>query len=92
MNPMHYIEQSTTYQAILRQSREVGRAEGRLEEGRRLLLKLGGRKLGAPDEETRAAIEALVDLDVIEGVPGEANRPDELGGVAEPTMNAGRFQ
>ena len=68
MTPMDSIEQSTTYQAILTKGREVGRAEGRLEEGRRLLLKWGGRRFGAPDAKTRDANEALADLDVIEAL------------------------
>ena len=68
MIPMRCVEQSSTYQAILRDGREMGRAEGRLDGGRRLLLKLGGMKFGPPDAESRAAIEALADPDEIEAL------------------------
>jgi len=52
------MRESTTYQAIL--------AEGKAEEGRRFLLKLGRKRFGAPEERTVEAIEALEDLGRIE--------------------------
>ncbi len=52
------MEQSTTYQAIVRRGRE----EGRLEGARRFLLVVGEAKFGPPDAATRAAIKALGDL------------------------------
>jgi hypothetical protein len=52
------MEQSTTYQGILRRGRE----EGRIEEARRLVLLLGELKFGAPDDATRSVIEALDDV------------------------------
>jgi predicted transposase YdaD len=56
------MEESATYQAIVRRAREEGREEGRAEEARRLLLLLGEPKLGPVDDATRAAIEGLSDL------------------------------
>lgn len=48
---------SLTYQAIL----EEGRAEGRAEEARELLIELGSSRYGAPDARTLAALRAIND-------------------------------
>ncbi len=48
------MEQSTTYQAIVRR--------GRAEEARRMLLLLGESKFGPADPTTRAVIESIEDL------------------------------
>ena len=40
-----------------------GRAEGEVEEARKILLGLGRKKLGQPDEQVLAAIAAIGDLD-----------------------------
>lgn len=56
------MEQSTTYQGIVRRGRE----EGRTEEARRLLLLLGESKFGPPDAATLAALESLGDLAQLE--------------------------
>ncbi len=52
------MEQSATYQAIVRR--------GRAEEGRRLLLLLGETKFGPPDVAARAALESIDDLAQLE--------------------------
>jgi predicted transposase YdaD len=52
------MEESATYQAIVRRGREEGRAEGE----RRALLLQGEAKFGPPDAAARAAIEAVSDL------------------------------
>jgi hypothetical protein len=51
---------STTYQAILK--------EGRQEEARRLLLRQGTRRFGAPDAAVIAAVEAIDDVDRLESL------------------------
>jgi hypothetical protein len=56
------MEQSATYQAIVRRGREEGRAE----EARRLLLLQGETKLGPPDPAALAAIEGTDDLAQLE--------------------------
>jgi len=56
------MEQSTTYQAIVRRGREEGRAE----EARRMLLLQGETKFGPPDPDTRAVIESIDDLTRLE--------------------------
>ena len=60
------MRESTTYQATLREGREEGLNEGRVGEAQRLLLRLGGIRFGPPDETTRAAVEAIRDLDRLE--------------------------
>lgn len=52
------MEQSTTYQAIVRR--------GRAEEARRLLLLQGESRFGPPDAATREAIESMGDLAQLE--------------------------
>jgi hypothetical protein len=52
------MEQSATYQAIVRR--------GRAEEARRVLLLQGEQKFGPPDDATRAAIETIGDLTKLE--------------------------
>jgi hypothetical protein len=56
------MEESVTYQAIVRKGRE----EGRVEEARRLLLVQGKSKFGPADATTRAAIERIDDLGRLE--------------------------
>src|ERR1700730_13519356 len=56
------MEQSATYQAIVRRGREEGRAE----EARRILLLQGELKFGAPDAPTRDALEATTDVPRLE--------------------------
>jgi predicted transposase YdaD len=60
------MEESATYQAIVRQGREQGLSQG-LEQGRtegerRAILRVWEAKFGPPDEATRAAINAISDL------------------------------
>lgn len=68
------MKESSTYQAILAEGVEKGRAEGRVEgeargkaeEARRLLLRIGGKRLGPPDAQTEAAIAALDSVEQLE--------------------------
>jgi flagellar biosynthesis/type III secretory pathway protein FliH len=45
------------------EARKMGRAEGHAEEARKILLRLGSKKFGQPDEAVRDRIAALSDLD-----------------------------
>jgi predicted transposase YdaD len=56
------MEESVTYQAIVRKGREEGRLEGE----RRLLLVQGESKFGPPDATTRAAIEGIDNIGRLE--------------------------
>ncbi len=58
------MEESTTYQAIIRK----GEARGRAEEARRLLLRLGQKQLGQPDAAVVAAVQAITDVERLEAL------------------------
>ena len=60
------MRESSTYQAILDEGREEGREEGALREARKLLLRMGQRKFGAPEPAAEAAVQAIADLDRLE--------------------------
>jgi predicted transposase YdaD len=62
------MRESTTYQAILKEGREEGLAEGRRGEAQRLILLQGEIRFGAADEATRATVEAIRDLDRLESL------------------------
>ena len=71
---------STTYQAILDEGRAEGelkgRTEGQMEEARRLLLRLGRKRLGDPEEAVKAAVRAITDVERLELL---AERITEVG-------------
>jgi predicted transposase YdaD len=62
------MRESTTYQAILTEGRNEGLIEGRVTEAQRLLLLQGEIRFGVPDETTRSAVEAIQDLERLEGM------------------------
>jgi predicted transposase YdaD len=53
---------SSTYQFI----HNEGKAEGKMEESRRLVLLLGGKRFGEPDAQTQAALDAITEPEVME--------------------------
>ena len=62
------MEQSATYQAIVRRGREEGREEGRAAEARRMMLLQGEAKFGPPDAAVRTALEKISDLAQLEAL------------------------
>jgi len=56
------MQESSVYQGILADGRAQGKAEGLTEGERRSLLRLGTKRLGEPDAETRAALESITSL------------------------------
>ena len=66
---IHGIEESSVYQDIFSKGEAKGRAEGegeaqgRAEEARKILLRQGRKRLGAPDESVLDRIAALSDPD-----------------------------
>ena len=63
------LEESVTYQAIVEEGVAKGIAQGRLEGARRVLLVLGEQQIGTPaDLQTRARIEEIDSLEVLEGL------------------------
>lgn len=56
------MRESSTYQVILAE----GRVEGRIEEARDMLLRLGRKRLGQPDERVQATIQAITSRERLE--------------------------
>ncbi len=56
------MKESTTYQAILQE----GATEGAVQEARKLLVRLGTKRLGAPSARTQAALTKITDLGRLE--------------------------
>jgi predicted transposase YdaD len=56
------MRESVTYQMILEEGEAKGKAEGALEEARKMLLMQGTCKFGAPDQRTKGAVEKIADL------------------------------
>ncbi len=60
------IEESTTYQEILQKGEARGITRGALDEARKMLLKQGKERFGRPDNQVKAALAGLVELDEVE--------------------------
>ncbi len=60
------MKESSTYQAILAEGRTAGLVEGREEEARTLLLRLGRKHLGRPGRRISSAIKSITDVQRIE--------------------------
>jgi predicted transposase YdaD len=60
------MKESSTYQAILEEGRSAGLTQGRVEEARDMLLRIGRKHLGEPDAGTMKSLEAIQDLQRLE--------------------------
>jgi hypothetical protein len=60
------MKESVTYQAIIREGKAEGLAEGVIREAQRILLLMGTNAFGAPDAPTEAALAAIVDRERLE--------------------------
>jgi len=72
------MEDSVTYQDIIRkgklegklegkaEGKLEGKLEGRAEEARNILLRLGGKRYGTPDAATQSALDAILSLERLE--------------------------
>ena len=60
------MRESWAYREILDEGRAEGEARGRAEEARRVLLRLGSRRLGQPDATASEALAELADVERIE--------------------------
>ncbi len=58
--------ESTTYQAILREGEAKGKAEGKAEEAKNLVLRLGRKHLGSPPAMFEAKIQSITDVEKLE--------------------------
>jgi hypothetical protein len=70
------IQESTTYQAILRDGRQEGLIEGRVTGEQQLLIRLGTKRFGEPDAATVSAIEATRDVERLETLGERILDPD----------------
>jgi len=59
------LEDSATYQAILRKGRSLGEQQGRIIEAREMLFEIAADRLGAPDTETKKRIEEIEDHELL---------------------------
>jgi predicted transposase YdaD len=77
---VHNMQESTTYQAILREGLkkglEEGRAEGRIGEAQHFLIRMGTKRLGNPGGVILAAIEAIRDVERLESLGDRIIDPD----------------
>ena len=62
------MQESTTYQAILREGRNEGLIEGRITGERKLLVRQGTKRFGPPDSAILAAIESIRDVERLEAL------------------------
>jgi hypothetical protein len=62
MMSKNVLELSSTYQALLHE----GRMAGNLEEARKMLLRVGQRRLGEADAETKAFLESITSVETLE--------------------------
>jgi predicted transposase YdaD len=60
---MHDLQESTTYQAILREGLQKGIVEGRVAGEQQILVRQGTKRFGKSDAATRDAIEAIRDIE-----------------------------
>ncbi len=71
------MKESVTYQAILEEGESIGLKKGELAQARRMVFRLGARRLGPPDARTRAAIESVSSLPRLERLLAQALQADD---------------
>lgn len=62
------MEESVTYQAIIRKGEAKGKVEGAVHLAQKMLLIQGEDRFGAPDASTKSALAAITDLDRLESL------------------------
>jgi hypothetical protein len=60
------LEESTTYQGVLQKGERKGKAKGRIEGARRILLQLGAERFGKPSREVLRSLRAIKDADQLD--------------------------
>jgi hypothetical protein len=66
LRTMNILKDSSFYQVMLKEGRELGLHEGRIKEAKKLVIRLGRIRFGRLPRVIRAAIEAIDDLDRLE--------------------------
>jgi hypothetical protein len=62
------MRESSTIQAFIEEGRRKGLGEGKAGEARRIILRLGRKRLGAVDETVEAKLNEIVDLEQLEAL------------------------
>ena len=62
------LEDSTTYQRVMRLGAEKGRLEGKLEVTRSFLLRIGAKRFGPPPASVIARLQAVLNPDLLDPV------------------------
>jgi predicted transposase YdaD len=78
LRTMNILKDSSFYQVLLREGKEIGEREGEIKGARSLLIHLGRIRFGRLSRATRAAIEAIDNLDRLQHL-GEQIRPGCCG-------------
>ena len=73
---VHNMQESTTYQAILREGLKKGREEGRITEAQHFLVRQGTKRFGKPNAAVLAAIDAIPDVERLEALGDRIIDPD----------------
>jgi hypothetical protein len=68
LNGVRAMHQSTTYERILR--------DGRLDEARRIMRRMGTQRYGEPDADSAAELHAIADIDRLEALGDKILQPD----------------
>ena len=63
LRTMNILKDSSFYQVLLKEGREVGERQGRIKEAQQTLIRLGRIRFGRLPRATRAAIEAIDNLE-----------------------------
>ncbi len=79
LRTMNILKDSSFYQVLLKEGREVGQREGEIKGVRKTLIHLGRIRFGRLPRATRAAIEAIDDLERLELPERAYPHRDELG-------------
>jgi hypothetical protein len=81
------IEESTIYQEIIQKGEARGEAIGAVKEARKVILKLGRKRFGAPNNQIKTALKSMVDIAEIDRLWDkllDANSWKELLELARP--------
>ena len=60
------MKESSTYQYMMEEGRAEGREQGRVEEARRMLLLIGGKRFGETDADTQVAVNRITSQQQLE--------------------------
>jgi predicted transposase YdaD len=63
LRTMNILKDSSFYQVLLKEGKEIGEREGEIKGARNLLIHMGRIRFGRLSKATRAAIEAIDNLD-----------------------------